>query len=106
VNQLDRDQAPEGPARCRGFVTELVVRCGRGDEAALGRLLDLFYAPVLADAARRGHPRPDDAAVSEAFVRLWSAAPTFSPGAQCTVEWAMAHLTAWAVDEPHVLVAS
>lgn len=107
MNQLAREHArPEAPPRCRGFVGELVLRCGRGDEAALGRLLDLFYAPLLADAVRRGRPRPDDALVSEAFVLLWRAAPTFDPSTQCAVEWAMAQLTRGGADTPCELVAS
>jgi hypothetical protein len=106
VNQLDRDRVPQAPPRCRGFVTNLVLRCGRGDEAAIGLLLDLFYAPVLADAARHGRPRPDDEAVSDGFVRLWGAAATFTPGAQCAVEWVMGHLTARVPDDSHALAAS
>lgn len=107
MNQLARDRArPEAPPRCRGFVGDLVLRCGRGDEAALGRLLDLFYAPVLADAVRRGRPRPDDALVSEAFVLLWRAAPTFDPSTHCAVEWSMAQLTQDGAGSPRQLVAS
>lgn len=97
------DEGPsvvQAPRRCRGFITELVVRCGRGDEPALGRLLDLFYAPLLASTARQGRPTLSEDLVSEAFVRLWRAAPSFTPGQRCVVDWVMDHL-----DEPAQRVA-
>lgn len=69
-----------GPGTCRGFVTELVLRCGRGDESALMTLLDLFHAPARACLARRVAADEVDDALVEAFARVWRAAPSFTPG--------------------------
>ena len=79
------------PLPCEhGFLTELVLRCGRGDAAALGRLFDLFYAPVAAEVANRV-PRDDvEPVVAEVFAQLWRHAPEFVPGRARAVGWVMA----------------
>lgn len=77
------------PSDCPGFITELILRCGRGDEAALGRLFDLFYAPVAAAVGQPSRPGTAGELVHEAFVRVWRHAPTFVPGGQGPVEWVM-----------------
>ena len=82
------------PAGCSGFITELLLRCGRGDEAALGRLFDLFYAPVAAAVGRAGSPETAEQLVHATFVRVWRHAPTFVPGGQGPVEWVMEQASA------------
>lgn len=82
--------------RCAGFITDLVVRSGHGDEDALGRLVDLFYGPVLEALGRRGLALHGEDHVVEAFVHLWRQAPTFIPGRQGPVEWVMGQVAAWA----------
>jgi Sigma-70 region 2 len=82
-------------AACPGFITELLLRCGQGDEAAFGRLFDLFHAPVAAAALRQsGRPETVEELVHEVFVRVWRHAPTFAPGAQGPVGWVMDHVQA------------
>ena len=44
---------------CPGLVSALVLRCARGDRAALGTLFDLLYAPVAATVGGPGVPRDD-----------------------------------------------
>lgn len=94
------------PDGCAGFVTELLLRCGRGDEAALGRLFDLFYSLVSALLRRHGHAGLDEQQVIEAFTRLWQQAPTFEPGAQNPVEWVMDQVSAMAERSVPVAVAA
>ena len=72
-----------------GGVTRLILRCGRGDEAALGQLFDLFYGPVAAALSRGPGDRSAEDLVIRAFVRLWSCAPTYRPQDQAPVEWVM-----------------
>jgi hypothetical protein len=95
VSRPDRTAASaRATAACPGFITELLLRCGRGDEVALGRLFDLFYAPVAATVGRPGHPETVEELVHAAFVRVWRHAPTFVPGVQEPVEWVMEQATA------------
>ncbi len=84
---------PRVSADCPGFITDLILRCGRGDEAALGRLFDLLHAPVSA-ALGQGRPEARDELVLDVFRRLWHHAPTFVPGEQGAVAWAMQHAAA------------
>ncbi len=69
----------EGSA-CRGQLAELVISCGRGDEAALKSLFDILYPQV----SRLGSE--DD--VVAAFVRLWRQAPRYD-GREGAVDWIM-----------------
>ena len=43
---------PAVAERCQGFITNLVLRCGQGDEAALGELFDLTFFLVAAAVNR------------------------------------------------------
>jgi DNA-directed RNA polymerase specialized sigma24 family protein len=85
------------PDACPGFITDLLVRCGRGDEAALGRLFDLFHRQVSAAMGARGGSAPLDEQVLEVFVRLWQQAPRFEAGAMGPVAWVMALVAGAAV---------
>ena len=79
------------PLPCdHGFLTELVLRCGRGDPAALARLFDLFYAPVAAEVANRVPGDDVEPVVAEVFAQLWRQAPKFVPGRARAVGWVMA----------------
>jgi hypothetical protein len=90
VSRTDRQATRNRtPSDCPGFITGLILRCGRGDEAALGLLFDLFCAPVTAAVAQSGRPAPAGELVHETFVRVWRHAPTFVPGDQGPVEWVM-----------------
>ena len=84
---------PRASADCPGFITDLILRCGRGDEAALGRLFNVLHAPVSA-ALAQDRPEARDELVLEVFRRLWRHAPTFVPGEHGAVAWAMQHTAA------------
>lgn len=104
---LDR---PHGGSRdlatCPGFITELIQRCGRGEQDALGRLLDLFYVPVLRAVRSRQPERPEDEAVAEVFGRVWRHSATYRPGGQGAVAWVLSQVPAaeteagWAIRPP------
>ena len=68
--------APTVPDGCHGFITDLVLRCGRGEEAALAKLFDLTYFLVSSIVRRDAEPSPgiDDKVVA-AFVRIWQYSP-------------------------------
>lgn len=84
---------PRASADCPGFITDLILRCGRGDEAALERLFDLLHAPVSA-VLPLDRPEARDDLVLEVFRRVWRHAPTFVPGEQGAVAWALQHAAA------------
>ena len=88
VNELTLQAQP-----CQyGFISDLVIRCGRGDDTALAQLFDLFYAPV-AGAIASTTPGPQvAAAVQDVFVSLWRRAPLYQPEQQSAVSWVMALL--------------
>jgi hypothetical protein len=73
---------PGRGAACPGFITDLVLRCAGGEADALGRLLDLFYAPVTRHLAGLVPEGQVDDVVAEVFARVWREAPDFRPGAQ------------------------
>lgn len=75
---------------CSGFVTDLVLRCGRGDEAALGDLFDLFLPLVSTIVGHDTLGRSTDDAVVDAFHRLWRHAPSYEAG-QDAVGWVLGH---------------
>ncbi|RYC14868.1 hypothetical protein [Nocardioides zhouii] len=84
--------APKTPAadQCQGFVTELVLRCGRGDEAALAELFDLTYFLVV--ATLRGDPSSfagADEDVIDAYRRIWRRSVLFVPSKQGVVAWVL-----------------
>ena len=78
------DLGSESPGSCQtGFVSDLLLRCGRGDEAAFARLFDLTYpmvSGVLTSAA-------DDRAVQDAFVAVWRNAAAYRVGEVSAVQW-------------------
>lgn len=71
------DVAPSG---CVGAITGLVLRCGRGDQAALSSLLDLLYVAVLGKVAPQGPAEDADEQVVEVFREVWRRAPRFEVG--------------------------
>jgi len=78
------DLVPELPWSCQtGFVSDLLLRCGHGDEAAFGRLFDLCY-PIVAGALISAAA---DRTVVDAFVAVWSNAPGFRAGEVSAVQW-------------------
>ena len=74
---------------CRGFITDLIERCARRDEEALGRLVDLLQPLVLAAAARRFPDRRADDVAVEVFVRVWQLAPGYDRREVGPVTWIM-----------------
>lgn len=75
---------------CPGFITDLVLRCGRGDAGALARLLDLLYAPVAHRVAELSPTDRTDDLVVEVFSRLWRDASDYRPGpGNGPVEWVL-----------------
>lgn len=85
-----RDHTPDAAAVCRhGLVTDLLLRCGRGDGAALAQLFDLFYPPVRATVAARVPPARVDAVTAQVFVQVWRQASRFRPDAGGAVGWIM-----------------
>ncbi len=90
---------PRVPTRCQGRVTQLVLRCGQGDEAALGDLFDLTYFLVAAVVNPRGVASAGaDRAVMEAFWRIWRRSPAYVP--------TEAGVLAWVFDQVHDRPAS
>ncbi|WP_309648294.1 hypothetical protein [Nocardioides sp.] len=65
---------------CAGLISALVLRCAGGERDALGTLVDLFYAPVLAAVAPQGHSDADADQVVEVFHEVWRRAPGFEAG--------------------------
>ncbi len=74
------------PDACVGAITGLVLRCAEGEREALGILLDLFYASVLAAVAPQGRGGTSDDQVDETFREIWRQAPRFEVG-QDPVGW-------------------
>lgn len=74
--------------QCQGFITNLVVRCGQGDEAALGELFDLTFVLVAA-AVNRGAISSSgvDDEVVEAFRRIWSRSSCYQPTERGVLAW-------------------
>ena len=73
---------------CQGFVTQLVLRCGKGDVTALGELFDLTF-DLVAAAVNRVAPsaeRVDDEIV-DAFGRIWGRATEYVPTELGVVAW-------------------
>src|SRR5947209_20347870 len=90
VSTLTRDRARP----CAGLVTDLVTRCGQGDEAALAALFDLFH-PVASSLAITDVPERDVTdVVLAAFSRIWRRAGEFDPGVQSAISWVLGELSA------------
>ena len=97
-----RQFATRDPDACVGFITDLVVRCGRGEEAALLRLFDLFHRAV-SEAIRAGSPAaPLDEQILRVFVGVWEHAPRFVPGEVGPVDWVMEQVGAAARTAPAI----
>jgi DNA-directed RNA polymerase specialized sigma24 family protein len=81
-------RAPAVSDGCRGFITDLVLRCGRGDESALAKLFDLTYFVVLSMVRPGAAPTTgiDDEVVA-AFVRIWRYAPSYRPADRQVLAW-------------------
>ena len=86
-------EPPLSPS-CRGFISALVLRCGAGDEKALGDLFDLTYF-VVADRVAQGHGSARESArgiedkVVEAFARIWHRARTYQPSERGPLAWVL-----------------
>jgi hypothetical protein len=82
--------APQTPVadRCRGLMSELVLRCGRGDETALGDLFDITFFFVAATLSRGRMPSADvDDEVVDAYRRIWRRSVGYRPGEQSVLAW-------------------
>ena len=87
---LIRSDTPTNGWSCEtGFVSDLLVRCGRSDQGALALLFDML-CPVVTSAVSLGveAPRVSDG-VRDAFVRIWRDSPEYRPGQVSAVEWIM-----------------
>lgn len=85
---------------CPGFVTDLVLRCARGDRAALGVLFDLLHAPVAATVGTPEVARDD--LVVEVFRDVWLRAPAFRRGDD-PVAWVLELARSTALRSPAAL---
>lgn len=75
--------------RCYGRITDLLIRCGQGEEVALGRLFDVFYRLVRAAVGPQGSLEAAEDRVVQVFVHLWLAAPSYDRAEQPAVTWVM-----------------
>lgn len=82
--------ADAGSPCTHGFITELVLRCGRGDAGALKELFDLFYRPVSAAVGMSAPPDRVESAVARVFVQIWREAPFYRAESGSAVRWVMA----------------
>jgi hypothetical protein len=73
---------------CQGRLSRLVLRCGQGDEAALGDLFDLTYFLVASIVTPGGiSSTGTDQAVLEAFWRIWRRSPGYAPTEAGVLHW-------------------
>lgn len=81
---------PPAADPCRGFITQLVLRCGRGDEAALGDLFDLTFYLVRATLGRGSLMTAgvDDKVVA-AYRRIWCRSVDYQPAEQGVLAWVL-----------------
>jgi hypothetical protein len=82
--------APPVPDRCQGFITHLVLRCGQGDETALGDLFDLTFSLVAAvlHYGALSAPGVDDDVV-EAYRRIWRRSPDYEATERGVLAWVL-----------------
>lgn len=81
------------PARvCPGFVTDLIQRCGRGDEVAFAALFDLFHRWVFAAVGTRVPLGRQEELVVTVFANMWRYASSHPPGDRNGVEWVTDHV--------------
>ncbi len=78
---------------------DLVTRCARGDETALGELYERYgrAAYGLAQRVLRDPALAEDA-VQEAFLAAWRGASRFDPGRARVASWLLTHVHHKAVD--------
>ncbi len=60
-----------------GLVSDLLLRCGRGDTVALGRLFDLVGPVVTALVSERVAPEQVPDRLTAAFAEVWRRAPSY-----------------------------
>ena len=81
---------PEPPLadRCQGVITHLVLRCGQGDETALGELFDLtfFFVAAVVNRDATSSAGFDDEVV-DAFRRIWQRSAAYEPTASGVLAW-------------------
>jgi RNA polymerase sigma-70 factor (ECF subfamily) len=82
------------PGSSGALVTDLVVRCGRGDDSALAELYELFHPMVGSLAVAQAPDREVTDVVLDAFSRLWRRASTFQPAVGSAVAWVLMELAA------------
>jgi RNA polymerase sigma-70 factor (ECF subfamily) len=75
-------------------VTDLVVRCGHGDDSALAELYELFHPLVGSLAVRQVPEREVTAVVLDAFSSVWRRAGSFQPAVGSAVAWVLMELSA------------
>jgi hypothetical protein len=80
---------PADRLRCPGFITDLVVRCARRDESALGELFDLFVTLVLSEVGDGVASLDCDALAVATFHRVWDESPRYDPRSQEVVAWVL-----------------
>jgi len=71
-----------------GFVSDLLMRCGREDQGALARLFDLLCPLVTAAVSMSVDPPRVGDCVRDVFVELWRDAPDYRAGTS-SVGWIM-----------------
>jgi hypothetical protein len=77
-------------APCQGRIAQLVLRCGQGDEAALGELFDLTFFLVAACVKREAASAEGaDDEVVEAFWRIWRRSASYQPRRQEVLSWVL-----------------
>lgn len=103
MSLLQRSQASAHPAAppatahgsCQtGLISDLLLRCGCGDQAAFVLLFDTFYPVAFATTATLVSPHGVDRSVEAAFVAIWEDAPLYRPGGVNSVSWIMRHVIA------------
>lgn len=72
-----------------GFVSDLLVRCGRGDQGALGMLFDLLAPVVTAAVSMSVDGALVGDCVRDVFVELWLDAPGYGAAPVSAVQWIM-----------------
>ena len=83
-----------GQIRHGGMISDLLVRCGCGDEDAFLVLFDTLYPVVFTTTATLVPPQAVDRSVQAAFVAIWEDAPRYRPGGVSSVSWVMRHVIA------------
>ncbi len=94
MSSPDRSAGPvTNFSACRtGLISDLLLRCGQGDETAFAAIWDTFYSVVRSKAAVDLAPDEVDQAVRRAFVSIWHNSPSYRPGRATAVDWIMAHV--------------